>query len=329
MAAVGGLTGDAAPADPPVKVITVQKIWDQAPHNAFTDLIRFRERWFCTFREGAGHASGAGRIRVITSTDGDQWESAASFGEENVDLRDPKLSITPDGRLMMVGGAAVPATRDPVTDHYSFVCFSENGRQWTKPQRVLASWQWLWRVTWHKGTAYGVAYGWDPKAPANAEKYTATLYKSQDGLKYEKVTDFPNPNSTEATLAFDGERMVCLQRRDGNPRTALVGTSQPPYTEWTWTDLKAYFGGPNLIRTPDGAWWAAGRWIAGGKLTTVHAHLDLKTGTLTPRHTLPSGGDTSYPGLVWHAGELWMSYYSSHEGKSSIYLARFKLPAGP
>jgi hypothetical protein len=41
---------------------------------------------------------------------------------------------------------------------------------------------------------------------------------------------------------------------------------------------------------------------------------------------LPSGGDTSYPGMVWHEGILWMSYYSSHEGKTSIYLARIRLP---
>ena len=42
--------------------------------------------------------------------------------------------------------------------------------------------------------------------------------------------------------------------------------------------------------------------------------------------TLPSGGDNSYPGLVWHGGQLWVSYYSSHEGKTSIYLARVEVP---
>ena len=31
------------------------------------------------------------------------------------------------------------------------------------------------------------------------------------------------------------------------------------------------------------------------------------------------------PGLVWHDNLLWMSYYSSHEGKTSIYLAKIKL----
>jgi len=47
-------------------------------------------------------------------------------------------------------------------------------------------------------------------------------------------------------------------------------------------------------------------------------------GTLNEALKLPSGGDTSYAGLVWHEGLLWISYYSSHEGKTSIYLAKVK-----
>ena len=37
---------------------------------------------------------------------------------------------------------------------------------------------------------------------------------------------------------------------------------------------------------------------------------------------LPSGGDTSYAGMFSIGGYIWMSYYSSHEGKASIYYAR-------
>lgn len=59
------------------KLLSAKKIWDQAPHNAFTDLIRFQDRWFCVFREGQAHVSPDGALRVITSTDGEKWESAA------------------------------------------------------------------------------------------------------------------------------------------------------------------------------------------------------------------------------------------------------------
>jgi hypothetical protein len=30
-----------------------------------------------------------------------------------------------------------------------------------------------------------------------------------------------------------------------------------------------------------------------------------------------------------HDGLLWVSYYSSHEGKTNIYLAKVELPAAP
>lgn len=321
----GGTLMAAEPASSSLKLVEVKKIWDQAPHNAFTDLIRFQDRWYCSFREGADHASGAGTIRVLVSDDGDKWDSAALLEAKDIDLRDPKLSITPEGRLMMVGGAAEPASRDPVRDHYSFVSFSKVGKDWSKPQRVLDSWQWLWRVTWHKGTAYGVAYQWDPKAPRNAKSYKAFLYKSSDGLKFDKVTDFAIVNATEATLAFDGDTMYCLQRRDSSPNTAQFGSSKPPYTEWSWKDLGVYYGGPNFIRLPDGSWLTAGRLMKEKKPQTVICRLNVSAPALKPVLSLPSGGDTSYPGLVWHRDQLWISYYSSHEGKSSIYLARLRI----
>ena len=57
---------------------------------------------------------------------------------------------------------------------------------------------------------------------------------------------------------------------------------------------------------------------------TEIALLDVDQKSLTPILQLPSGGDTSYPGLVWRDGVLWVSYYSSHEGKTSIYLAKVR-----
>jgi hypothetical protein len=326
-ALIAALPLAAAEPEPAVKLITLNKIWDQAPHNAFTDLIRFHDRWYCTFREGDGHAKGPGVIRVLTSTDGTTWESVAALAEKDVDFRDPKLSITPEGVLMLVGGAAVPATRNPLTDHYSFVSFSKDGKNWSPRRRVLESWQWLWRVTWHEGSAYGVAYTFDPKK--SAKEYRAFLAKSSDGVRWDKIANFELPNATEATLAFDGATMLCLQRCDGQPNNAHLGRSDPPYTKWSWQDLGRYLGGPNLIHTPDGQWWAAGRLLKSDKAETAVCRLDLKSGRLDPMLTLPSAGDTSYPGLVLHDGDLWMSYYSTHEKKTSVYLARLRLPVRP
>ena len=54
--------------------------------------------------------------------------------------------------------------------------------------------------------------------------------------------------------------------------------------------------------------------------------LDPLTAELTEFITFPSGGDTSYAGMVVHEGVLFVSYYSSHEeGATCVYLAKVAL----
>ena len=103
----------------------------------------------------------------------------------------------------------------------------------------------------------------------------------------------------------------------------MLGVSQPPYTSWEWKDVGARIGGPHMIRLPDGRFVAAVR-LYDGKTRTSLCRIDPETGRLDELLALPSGGDTSYAGLVWHDNLLWVSYYSSHEGKTSIYLARIQ-----
>ena len=77
------------------ELVSVTKIWERGEHNAFTDLIRFRGRWWCTFREAKGHAGSLGKIRVLVSDDGEMRKPAALLEQDKIDLRDPKLSRTP------------------------------------------------------------------------------------------------------------------------------------------------------------------------------------------------------------------------------------------
>ena len=301
------------------ELVKLAKIWDQGAHNAFTDLIRFQGKWFCTFREAEGHVKGDGRIRVLASDDGDAWASTAFLEADGIDLRDPKLSVTPDGRLMIVAGGSVYREGELV-GRQPRVAFSEDGREWTPPQRVLEEGDWLWRVTWHEGCAYGVTYN----IFADADAWALRLVKSADGVNYETVTVFAIPDRpNETTLRFlaNGD-MVALVRREAGTCHTWIGVSSAPYTDWTWHETQHRVGGPNFIVLPDGAMWVAGRSYPGGA-KTVLARMGLDR--YEPVLTLPSGGDCSYPGLVWHEGLLWMTYYSSHEDKTSIYLAKIRL----
>lgn len=323
-------------ADP--EIISVEKIWDQGKHNAFTDLIRWHDKWYCTFRESDAHVGGDGQLRVLESADWKKWESVALVGEKGIDLRDPKLSITPDDRLMIVAGGSVYEGKT-LKGRQPRVTFSKDAKIWTAPERVLTEGEWLWRVTWHGGVAYGVTYNANErkskeaieaakegKAPPGPADWKLKLVSSSDGVKYSLVThlDVPgHPNETTLRFMPDGE-MVALVRREGGNTFGWIGRSKAPYKEWTWSETKHRLGGPNFIRLPDGSLWAAGRSYPGGA-KTVLARMTA-AGAYDPVLTFPSGGDTSYPGMVWHDGRLWMSYYASHKGKSAIYVARVRIP---
>jgi hypothetical protein len=66
-------------------------------------------------------------------------------------------------------------------------------------------------------------------------------------------------------------------------------------------------------------------YLASPRARTSLSWIDPTAGTMTECLELPSGGDTSYAGLVFQGGLLWISYYSSHEGKTCIYLAKVML----
>jgi len=314
-----------------LEVLEVKKIWDQAPHNAFTDLARWHDAFYCAFREGRGHVSTDGKIRILESKDADTWNSTALISLEGFDLRDAHLSVTPDGRLMLLGGAAPREKDNQSAPTGTFVSFSKDGREWTEPYIAVEPGRWLWCVTWHEGKAYGVSY-----TAGKGDRYLELLV-SDDGIHYTPHVPklFEQGYPTEVTLRFDSDKtcyvLVRRDRRGDDPSSALLGISKPDYKQWQWKDLGADFngfGGPNLIQIPGGFWLAAGRMHDGGTHTAL-CYLDAENGAMTKLTKLPSGGDTSYPGMVWHNNMLYLSYYSSHEGKTSIYLAKVKIrPTG-
>jgi hypothetical protein len=278
-----------------------RKIWDAAPHNAFTDLAYWNGEFVCAFREGRSHVSTDGKIRVLSSADGEVWKPAALIALAGYDLRDAGLSIAPDSRLMLIGGAAPRKQDNQTAPTGTFVAFSSDGRQWTEPKIVVEPGRWLWRATWHGGRAHGVAY-----AAPDGRPFT-TLLATDNGTEFRPLVPqmFGEGYPTEAVVRFgDHEIAYCLQRRDGQSpnNTAFLGVSAAPYTEWQWHDLQIYFGGPNFIQIPSGKWIAAGRILKEGAAATALAVLDVEQKTLRPILSLPSGGDTSYPGLVWHDG---------------------------
>lgn len=317
------------PASP--KLLDVRRIWDHAPHNAFTDLIFYKGRWLCTFRESQTHEMNEdGQIRIIDSPDGVDWSSCALLGIEGVDLRDPKLSIAPDGRLLLLAGCTLRNREGQFVAHETRVAFSNDAREWTAWCPILERGEWLWRLTWKGAIGYGIAYRYSDSANRKSP-WEITLFRTLDGVSYQAVTGLDvSGYPCEATVRFadKGQMIALVRREDQESGGAWLGTSFAPYIQWSWRPLGLHLDGPDFVVAANAVIWAAGRILdpaQPGKDVWITALCRITDQDAQPLLTLPSAGDNSYPGLELQDKILWISYYSSHEHKTAIYLAKIQL----
>ena len=304
---------------------TVARIWNAGPHNAFTDLIEYNGKYYCAFREAGAHVPSNsdqdGKIRILVSTDGAVWETAALIARTGYDLRDPKLSVTPLGRIMVSIHGSV-YNNGQYMSATEFVAFSEDNEatSFTDLQVITLNASegrgWLWRVTWNykTGNGYGVTY-----TGGNVYLFTTT-----NGILYTLVTrlNVPAGSHNESTVEIleNGQMRIIVRNESGN---GYIGYSGQDFTDWTWFDLGIRLGGPDIMTLPNGETIIGTRSFRENRTYTSLYGLDRNYKAV---HLLefPSGGDTSYTGLLVVKNELWVSFYSSHEGKSSIYFAKVR-----
>lgn len=319
-------------AQPEDDAVEIKRIWDRGGHNAFTDITYFKDRLFIVFREGDGHIpnkdnTGNGKIRILSSVDGEFWEPAALIELDGIDLRDPKISVTPKKKIMIVMGGSV-YDKGELKSISSYVSMSDpNGKKFSTPEQIefdenlKSDFDWLWRVTWYDKTGYGVMY--QANVDGEKGKSKAYLVKTSKGYEYELVKELEidgDPN--EATIGFfSGAEMMILIRRGGDDQMGMMGTSKAPYTDWSWEKLDFKLGGPDFDIIPINKILIGTR-VYGEDGPYTALLLGKKGEPFKEVMRLPSGGDTSYPGMFSIAGYVWLTYYSSHEGKASIYYTR-------
>ena len=308
---------------------TVQKIWDNGEYNSFTSLVKYNNRYYCAFREGKSHifdenGKAEGKIRILTSRNGRHWQSVCLLGESGCDFRDPQLSVTPQGLLMISIGVSIYRDRKLVAQ-IPHVSFSHDGVRFSKPERCTLEGQnpnnWIWRTTWHGNAGYTVNY-FRQQDGTNGLWLMAT----RDGRHYTKIHGFSIADQpSEATVRFlpDG-RMALLIRRDGKNGNGIWATAKAPFTDWQISEIPFRLGGPDFVVLDDTTVIAGTRCYLNPRWCTTSVFRgDVRKGTFQQILVLPSGGDTSYPGMLVDGKYLLMSYYSTHETrKASIYLAK-------
>ncbi|MBE1300175.1 MAG: hypothetical protein GJ680_09745 [Alteromonadaceae bacterium] len=312
----------------------VSLIWDKGKHNAFTDLCVFEGSLWCCFREATNHVSKDGLIRILQLNSNGELLNVDTIRMPEADLRDPKLTVTPEGQLLLLA-YRVNAKNSMHINNHQPVCWLHNvNGTWSMERSVGNSGWWLWRIRWHRNAnvigdlpdhaAFGFAYNMrqerlmfysgDPRRKMTIVNEDA-LSKRKDGLGY--------PN--ESDLFFDHEKAFAVVRRDADTYTAQLGESTYPFKNWKWYDLGEYIGGPCILPLSNNQALVAGRIFNKKQLKTALWLLDLHSKKLTLSKILPSGGDNSYPGLALFNDKVSVSYYSSHQhGKSCIYLTHFE-----
>lgn len=314
--------------------IRTTRIWEEG-YAAFPSIVSFKGKFYVSFREAYSHIFNKegiadGKARIICSEDGINWEPAALLEKEGYDLRDPKLSVTPDGRLMVTIGGSLYVNKE-LLGQYPQVSFSEDGKNFSEPQQAFVNGdkddrrEWIWRVTWHEGTGYAVTYG-----------NHFALLKTTDGINYDIIKEFSEIDNfpNEATVRFTPEgKMVILIRRDGQDNTACWATSDSPYTDWELKKLPMHVGGPEAMVFDNGDAIIGGRCHFPGGMAKTVIWKGKTDGSFEPYVILPSGSDNSYPGFIQVGDELWTVYYSSHElmraddghSRAGIYLAKMPM----
>jgi len=325
---------------PQLRIDAVRQIFDDGNHNAFTDLCRFQDRFYLTFRSCPdGHmVFASSRIVVLASDDADQWQEVFAFSVPDRDVRDPHFLVFDDRLFVYTGTWLVPpeGERRDLNDHLGYGAWSRDGRTWRGPRLLEGTYgHYVWRAAAGGGRAYLCgrrrrAFAAGQEAESRPELIEGALLESADGLVWRLAGLFTENYGDETAFLFEDDGSIVALARGAGPQPARICRSGPPYRRWTRTDLDRNVGGPLLAR------WGE-RYLVGGRKTIEPerprtALYWLVEDRLEEIAELPSGGDNSYPGFV-PLGESrgLLSYYSSHEGSgtslppSSIYLAELSL----
>jgi len=337
------LTAQQAPR---VTVSNVRLAFDNGEHNAFTDMIRWKDKYWLAFRSCAdGHPiSSNGAVIVLSSPDTKVWKQACRIKVPERDARGPHF-LAFKGKLFVFIGA-IYASDESETAHsgmnrnnFGCTAFTRDGETWSEPTPLTGTNEYfVWGAASHKNKAYLSGRRTRRVASATEEgKYEllgeTALFESHNGIDWKITSVYHQDRGDETSFLFQPNGDLVAVTRRGGPYPARLLRAKPPYREWLHKDFPFFIGGPLIKKWGD-------YHIVGGRRNSKDGK---KTGLwwlvgdeLQSMAILPSGGDNSYPGFAAIDDQHGLvSWYSSHETDESgeiitaIYVADLEITAPP
>jgi len=302
----------------------VWTVIDDGRHNAFTDLLYWRDRFWLAYISSPSHfASKRSRIVILQSTDAKTWEKTSEFSGSGEDIRDPKLAVI-NNRLTLY--ALLNKRFDP-QPYKTVTASSQDGMIWSAFKDITPEVWLLGRpVTYDQETWFAPAHRLDHG--------TAVLLRSKDGVRWDVHGTIHSGDRTDETavlFAQDGQ-MLAASRVEagggilGHPDAGTeISRASAPYQSWTSLGRSKVtrLDGPALVQHNTRI-YAIGRRqleVAGplrwqgsalGRKRCAIFRVDENAGEMIHLMDLPSTGDTSYPGAVVLDDKLFVSYYTNN-----------------
>ena len=318
---------------------------DDGQHNAFTDLVFWREHFWLAYVSSPSHfMNSQSRVVLLRSDDARSWQEVHRFDGAGQDIRDPKLGII-KGELFVY--ALLNKTFDPLP-YTTIVSHSADGLSWSAFEAVRPA-------DWLLGRPVAVGDGvWF--APAHrVDQGTAVLLRSSDGINWAIHStifagDIDRADESSICLLPNGSLLAASRLESGTSilgseqAATLLSLSAPPYTSWMRSN-KSYatrLDSPNLFYH-GGRLYALGRSdfsevvlgtapgqkrgsVFGRKRTSLF-RVDEDQLELVHLLDLSSAGDTAYAGVVSQGEQIIISYYSNDPQRDVPWLLGMLLPS--
>ncbi len=321
-----------------IKVVSIDRVFHNGEHNAFTDLSRFNGEFYLAFRScPEGHSVfPSSSIIILKSADSKEWKKVHQFSVPNRDVRDPHFLVFQNKLFVYTGTWFCESTHPSMEQrelnkHLGYAVWTRDGLEWNGPHMLEGTYgHYIWRAeTWNnqaflcgrrKHQFREMARGDESKRITES-----ALLVSDDGLAFKTAGLFQEQHGDETAFLFEtGGEILAIARKGIAP--AEICRSRPPFVAWQRKDLDRFIGGPLLTKWGN-RYLVGGRKIAADGLKTTMLYW-LMNDQLFESLELPSAGDNSYPGFVALSDQrALVSWYSSHEkdaaGKemTAIYLA--------
>jgi len=355
-------------SDPNGLIEWTRKVYSNGKWNAAPDIAHWRGNYYVVVNQGTFHPGLHGPGIVLRSSNLKEWEHiyTTTGPPANGSAVDCKLLALPDRLIfyylyMHRLGEMEPSLPLPKPDVRNYVetraVYTEDGQSWSNSQRVYEPLYNFWKPKVHNGVIYMAGDTFNvgrtdyvtAAEEANPSLYRVDLFRSADGLDWEKVSTILKGNAhfpiTETAITFlpDGELFAFTRQN-------FISRSKPPYTTWTNEYAKmpsGGIGGPSLIALGNDI-YVSGRYygylkdhgVASSPQTDKFATSLWK---YNPQEKLldriadfprPAYADQGYTRFVATDEGVFVVYYSGHEHgetkearitKADIFLSKLRI----